>query len=231
MGPLLDAWGAKNGPIQHQNAINWTCCLQGRESYLESFKRAISHPYTRDNMTRSHKSHFHAPIYGKNHVLAILGLPDGNSGWKKGPNTLAHIFPASYQPCTTLYHQFGAPRESLMASYVWVMAFWLKIFEAVLWHSGAPWWQFRMGKKGPNSSAHMFPALYQPCTTLDHQFGASRTAYGVICPIYGISGQFLAINTTQFESTTRAKSGTPPSTTRQVHWVQKSEFFWPHCER
>ena len=130
MGPLLDAWGAKNGPIQHQNAINWTCCLQGRESYLESFMRAISHPYTWDNMTRGHKSHFHAPTYHSHNgtrgpklayfmakitLLTILGLPDGNSGWKKGPNTLAHIFPASYQPCTTLYHQFGAPRESLMA--------------------------------------------------------------------------------------------------------------------
>ena len=28
--------GPQNGPIQPQDAINWTCCLQGRESYLES---------------------------------------------------------------------------------------------------------------------------------------------------------------------------------------------------
>ena len=38
----------------------------------------------------------------------------------------------------------------------------------------------------------MFPALYQPCTTLYHQFGAFRTTYGLICPIYGILRLFLA---------------------------------------
>ena len=84
----------------------------------------------------------------------------------------------------------------------------------------------------------MFPALYQPWTTLYHQFGAPRTAYGLICPIYGMFRLFLAINTTQFGGTTRDKSGAPPSTTRQVHWVQKfhqnQKFIWPplpltHC--
>ena len=73
--------------------------------YLESFKCAISHPNTWDNLTRGHKSHFHTPIYGtrgpklayfmaKITFLTILGLPDGNSGWEKGPNTSAHMFPA-----------------------------------------------------------------------------------------------------------------------------------------
>ena len=52
----------QNGPIQPQNVI--TCCLQSRESYLESFKCAISHPNTWDSLTRGHKSHFHTPIYG-----------------------------------------------------------------------------------------------------------------------------------------------------------------------
>ena len=37
----------------------------------------------------------------------------------------------------------------------------------------------------------MFPALYQPCTTLYHQFGASRTTNGLICPIYGILRLFF----------------------------------------
>ena len=35
--------------------------------------------------------------------------------------------------------------------------------------------------------------LVPPCTTLYHQFGASRTTYGLICPIYGILRLFLAI--------------------------------------
>ena len=47
--------------------------------------------------------------------------------------------------------------------------------------------------------------------------GRPRTAYGLICPIYGILRQFLAINTTQFSSTKQEKSGTPPSTTSPLN--------------
>ena len=130
--------GPQNGPTQPQNAKNRTCCLQGRESYLESFKCAISHPNTWDNMTRGHKSHFHAPTYHSHNgtrgpklayfmakitFLTILGLPDGNSGWeKKAPTHRLTCFP----PCTNLVPPWTTnlePPEPPMASYVRFMAF------------------------------------------------------------------------------------------------------------
>ena len=109
--------GPQNGPTQPQNAKNRTCCLQGRESYLESFKCAISHPNTWDNMTRGHKSHFYAPIYGtrgpkvaylmaKITFLAILAPTHR---------------PTCFLPCTNLEPPCTTnlePPEPLMASYV-----------------------------------------------------------------------------------------------------------------
>ena len=44
--------------------------------------------------------------------------------------------------------------------------------------------------KGPNTSSRMCPDLFQPRSTLIHQFGAARPAYGHNTTIYGHFGPF-----------------------------------------
>ena len=67
---------------------------------------------------------------------------------------------------------------------------------ANLGHFGALW-RPRMAipdpGKGPNTLSRMYPNLIQPWSTLIHQFGAARPAYGPKRAILAFFGQFFAI--------------------------------------
>ena len=110
-------------------------------------------------------------------------------GPKNYSNSLLGMCPDLFHPCFTLFHQFGATRSA----YGPKRPFW-----AVLDALGALW-HTHMALPEPqncsNSSLGMCPDLFHPCSTLFHQFGATRLAYGrkrpflaVLDPVWGPSG-------------------------------------------
>ena len=121
-------------------------------------------------------------------------------GPKNYSNSLLGMCPDLFHPCFTLFHQFGATRSA----YGPRGPFW-----AVLDALGALW-HTHMALPEPqncsNSSLGMCPDLFHPCSTLFHQFGATRSAYGRKRP-------FLAVLDPVWQP-----SGTPiwPSLTRET---------------
>ena len=105
-----------------------------------------------------------------------------------------------FHPCFTLFHQFGATRSAYGPK---------RPFLAVLDALGALW-RTHMAlpdqRNGFNASPGMCPDLFHPCSTLFHQFGATRSAYGRKRP-------FLAVLDPVWQP-----SGTPtwPSLTRET---------------
>ena len=114
-----------------------------------------------------------------------MALPDQRNGFNASPG----ICPALFHPCSTLFHQFGATRSAYGPK---------RPFLAVLDALGALW-RTHMAlpdqRNGFNASPGMCPDLFHPCSTLFHQFGATRSAYGrkrpflaVLDPVWGPSG-------------------------------------------
>merc|ERR1711884_459853 len=80
--------------------------------------------------------------------------------------------PDLFRLYSTLFHQSRAT-DPLMAPKG---CFWLFL---TLWGpSGTPKWPSLTQKNCSNSSLGMCPDLFHPCSTLFHQFGATRLAYG-----------------------------------------------------
>ena len=97
--------------------------------------------------------------------------------------------PNLFQPCSTLIHQFGAPRPAY--GHKMAILAHLSHFEGI-WRP--PMVIIDPGK-GPNTSPRVCPNLFQPCSTLFHQFGTTRSAFGrkrpflaVLDPVWGPSG-------------------------------------------
>ena len=104
-------------------------------------------------------------------------------------NASPGMCPDLFHPCSTLFHQFGATRSAYGPK---------RPFLAVLDALGALW-RTHMAlpdqRNGFNASPGMCPDLFHPCSTLFHQFGATRSAYGrkrpflaVLDPVWGPSG-------------------------------------------
>ena len=106
-----------------------------------------------------------------------MAIPDPG----KGPNSSPRMCPDLTQPRSTQIHQFGAARST----YGHKRAIY-GLFEP-FWDPLAPPMAIPDLGKGPNTSPRMCTDLIQPRSTLIHQFGAARPAYG---PKRSISGNF-----------------------------------------
>ena len=88
--------------------------------------------------------------------------------------------PDLFHPCSTLFYQFGATIPAYGPK---------RLFLAVLDPLGALW-HTQMAlpdpQNGSNASPGMCPDLFHPCSTLFHQFGATRSAYGPKRPFLAV---------------------------------------------
>ena len=88
--------------------------------------------------------------------------------------------PDLFHLCSTLFHQFGATRLAYGRK---------RPFFAVLDALGALWRTHIAlpdQRNGFNASPGICPALFHPCSTLFHQFGATRLAYGPKRPFLAV---------------------------------------------
>ena len=101
-----------------------------------------------------------------------MALPDLQNCSNASPGMCPDLF----HPCSTLFHQFRFwPKKAVFGCFGPCLA--------ALWHTHMA---LPDQRNGFNASPGMCPDLFHPCSTLFHQFGATRSAYGPKRPFLAV---------------------------------------------